>query len=231
MINYTVVHEFIKVTAGRFYTPSQIVRIASLVLGGNLIWQKKEKEEWLGILTMPELLECDDPNECGNMKLLLSLAGEDERKQRCFEEKKDFLQRTGFYHKWKEKEDWVRYIRTNDEDFSHVFEKAYFSYSLGKVDDAILLFKTLADNFHILSVKALCAIYHDKKDYTKELWYLTLLEKIYKELLMEDCPALLTKRIEQLLAKGLEEVRNNALSLKIDYFDEEKIGRTIGFRV
>ena len=129
MINYTVVHEFIKVTAGRFYTPSQIVRIASLVLGGNLIWQKKEKEEWLGILTMPELLECDDPNECGNMKLLLSLAGEDERKQRCFEEKKDFLQRTGFYHKWKEKEDWVRYIRTNDEDFSHVFEKAYFSYS------------------------------------------------------------------------------------------------------
>ena len=43
MTNYTVVHEFIKVTAGRFYTPSQIVRIASLVLGGNLIWQKKRK--------------------------------------------------------------------------------------------------------------------------------------------------------------------------------------------
>lgn len=233
MTNYTVVHEFIKITAGRFYTPAQIIRITSLILGGNLLWQKKEKEEWTNIFTMPELRECDDPNECGNMKLLLSLAGEDERKQLCFEEKKDFLERAGagYYRKWKEKEDWVRFIKSNEEDFAHVFEKAYFSYALGKVEEAIPLFKSLADNFHILSVKALCSIYHDKKDYGKELWYLTILEKIYKELLMEDCPTALQKRIEQLLAKGLEDVRNEALSVKIDYFDEEKVGRTIGFKV
>ena len=231
MKNFTIVHEFIKVTAGRFYSTSQLSRIASLVLGGNMLWSKKEKEEWLGILVTPELMECDDPNECGNMKLLLSLSGEDERKQLCFEEKKDFLERTGFYRKWREKEEWVKYIRTNEEDFAHIFEKAVFCYALGNTDLALPLFSNLAENFHIFSVKALCAIYHDKKDYANELKYLTLLEKIYTELLMEDVSLHLAKRVEQLVAKGLEDVRAKALSAKVDYFEEERFGKAIGFRV
>ena len=121
--------------------------------------------------------------------------------------------------RWRNREEWLRYLNSKVASIDRCMEKAIFMYARGEAEKAFAVFKDFADVCHVFSLKACVVLSCENGNENAELRYLTIMQRVYDKLLALPFPEEMQKRMRELEAHGYVGIKDET-DVAIDYFDE-----------
>lgn len=223
------IHDYEYMTAGRFYSKMQSVILFNLVACANLLCEN-EKNELRDLIFSEEIEEYRTETDCANGILMASLLKSSEYKKEILLSRKQTLEVLLGKKLFNDRESWLKFIHSDKINFSNLFEKAIYLYSMQKADKALSVLKQIAENGHYLSVKLTVALCKELRNVSDEARCLILLNRILEELLYCEVPVEYVERLHEIWDKVSEDIIEDAYNKKLTYFSEDtECGAHIGF--
>lgn len=217
------------ITAGRFYRKTQKEAILNLVTSAEFI-DEQELNILKNLIFSEEIEDYKTETDCANGILMYSLINTDDYKKEILISRRRTIEKLVEKCLFDDHESWLKLINSDKRDFTNLFEKAIYLYSVHRPEKALTILKQLAEANHYLSVKLTAALCKDLHIEAEEARYLIILNRIKDELLYGEMSIEQEKRLRELQIKIPEQIIADAYNKEITYFDEDmEFGKPIGF--
>ena len=213
------IRDYEYITAGRFYSRAQKQTLFDLVSRANMLLEQ-ERTDLAAVVFSSEVEQYYNEVDCANGLLLMSVIRDDSHIKDILTCRKKTLENLTGKRMWDSKDNWLRFIHTQNNNFYAQFENAIYAYSVDDINKSVTMLKPLADSCHRLSVKLQVALYGELPDKQEEAKYLILFKRITEDLYYEIFPAEFELRLKELLNKLPAKVVEEAHSIKLNYFSE-----------
>ena len=203
--------------AGRYYENEKIRIVEFIAKINNL--SEDETAELKALCLNDGINKLNSVQAVSNALVMLHGKKNAEKVRELLLARKKQLLKLEADQKWRNREEWLRYLNSKVARIDRCMEKAIFLYAREEAEKAFAVFKDFADMCHIFSLKACLVLSRESGNEQSELRYLTIIQRVYDELLAMPLPKEMKDRMCELKAHGYESIKED-MDVAIDYFDE-----------